>query len=163
MIAVMDEHKISRTGRGCHLLLDLDNLVGTPNPSREEVEQTMAQLKDLIPDFDRFAVTYACCHLAAKVAAPVLMGHRGFWRSGTDGADLALVDVIDADRLAHRSKETLICSGDGIFVDSVVALTSQGVRVTVVARAGSLNSRLRLAAHQVIELDDGYGQLGAVS
>lgn len=68
-----------------------------------------------------------------------------------DGADVALLDVLDED-LPRRFDEVLLVSGDGIFTDAVAALTQQGVKVTVAAHECSLSLQLRLVASELLLL-----------
>jgi uncharacterized LabA/DUF88 family protein len=74
-------------------------------------------------------------------------------RSGEDGADLALLDVLLGERVAARFDEVVLASGDGIFTDAVAALGTAGVDVTVLARSGHCSKRLRLAARHTVLLE----------
>jgi hypothetical protein len=74
-------------------------------------------------------------------------------RSGPDGADLELLDVIWHEDVATRFTHVVIGSGDGTFVNAVQALSDGGVWVTVVSRWDSLSPRLAHAARDVIFLD----------
>jgi len=71
--------------------------------------------------------------------------------SGPDGADLALLEVLE-ENVAARYGEVVIVSGDGIFTQKVADLTSRGLRVTVIAHPDGLAARLRLAAQQTTYL-----------
>ena len=68
-----------------------------------------------------------------------------------NGADLALLDVLD-EGLVRRFNEVALVSGDAIFTDAVASLTSQGIKVTVVAHENSLSLQLRLVASEVVLL-----------
>jgi len=74
-------------------------------------------------------------------------------RSGPDGADLELLDVIDHENVAERFTHVVIGSGDGIFADAATSLAAASRWVTVVSRCESLSARLRLAACDVIYLN----------
>ena len=74
-------------------------------------------------------------------------------RSGPDGADLALLDVLRHENIAKRFTHVAIASGDHLFAEEAAHLAAQGVWVTVVSRRRSLSSRLALAAREVIFLD----------
>lgn len=74
------------------------------------------------------------------------------WRSGPDGADLALIDQMLDLRVMRRFGRVTLCSGDGIFADSVAALASAGIHTTVVSWADRLSRRLHLAAHRIVML-----------
>lgn len=79
------------------------------------------------------------------------------FRSGEDGADLELLDVLATEDLAERFDEVVVVSGDGIFADVVAGLGGDGVQVTVASWASSLSARLRLAAGRTLLLDDWAG------
>jgi hypothetical protein len=74
-------------------------------------------------------------------------------RSGPNGADLALLDVLQHENVAARFTHVAIASGDHIFTDEVAHLAAQDVWVTVVTRRRSLSRQLALAAREVIYLD----------
>ena len=75
-------------------------------------------------------------------------------RSGPDGADLELLDVLLNEDVATRFSHVVIGSGDGAFGGAARALRDLGVRVTVVSRRGSLSLHLaRAAAWDVVYLD----------
>ena len=69
-------------------------------------------------------------------------------RSGLDGADLVLLEVL-GENIADRFGEVVLVSGDGIFADALAELASQGVHTTVVAHSDGLSRRLELAANAV--------------
>jgi len=73
---------------------------------------------------------------------------------GLDGADHALLHVLFDERIADRFDEVVIASGDGIFAEAAARLASDGAHVTVVARYGHLSNRLRLAAGDVVLVDE---------
>lgn len=83
-------------------------------------------------------------------------GPRGIFRSGEDGADLALLAELDDTKYLARFDEIVLVSGDHIFLDRVVELGQLGIRVTVVAPRGCLAKRLRMAAATVVTLDHTY-------
>ena len=69
-------------------------------------------------------------------------------RSGQDGADLTLLEVLSDEHIAERFDQVVLASGDGIFTDAISTLGSAGTQVTVVAWMGHCSKRLRMAAHQ---------------
>jgi NYN domain len=81
-------------------------------------------------------------------------------RSGANGADLALLDVMQFERIEQRFDEVVLVSGDGIFADLTAHLAAAGVRVTVASWAESLSTRLRLAASHTIYLQDALPAAG---
>jgi hypothetical protein len=142
----------TKTGatQGRHLILvDIENLTGSPSPTTAEVESAIAELRSAIPSYDDDQRIVACSHHAAATVAFAFLGARHLWRSGRDGADTALLEVLEHERVADRYDRLTICSGDGIFTDTVAWLACRGVDVTVVSRAGHLSARLQLAARWV--------------
>jgi len=74
-------------------------------------------------------------------------------RSGRDGADRALLEVL-AENIAARFAEVVLVSGDGIFADAIAAVAGQGIHTTVIAHRDGLSRRLELAANTVQFLPD---------
>lgn len=84
-------------------------------------------------------------------------------RSGANGADLALIEVLTSERVEDRFEEVVLVSGDGIFVDVVAALGAAGVRVTVAARSEAFSAKLRLAAACSVHLASSVVEMGDVA
>lgn len=132
---------------GRHLILiDIENLAGTASPRRKEVEAVVVGLREVVPGFDDDQKIVACSHHAAQTVAFSFPPARHLWRSGVDGADLALLDVLQNERVHERFERLTICSGDGIFTTSAAKLAGAGVEVAAVALPGHLAARLQLAA-----------------
>jgi hypothetical protein len=131
------------------VLIDIENLTGTPSPTCEDVEMTKAALRLVVPGFDDAQQIVACSHHAAPTAAFAFQGARHLWRSGPNGADLALLDVLENERVDERFERVTICSGDGIFAASVAWLAAADVAITVTSLPGHLAARLELAARYV--------------
>ena len=72
---------------------------------------------------------------------------------GRDGADHALLDVLDHEDVGARFSSVVIVSGDGIFADAAAELSRQGVTVTAVGWEMCMAARLRLAAGRTVLLD----------
>jgi hypothetical protein len=109
-------------------------------------------LHDVVPDFDQSQRIVACSHHAARTVAFAFPAARRLWRSGRDGADLALLDVLQHESVHQRFGRVTICSGDGIFAETAAWLAGVEVHVTVVSKKGHLAARLELAARTVIFL-----------
>lgn len=73
-------------------------------------------------------------------------------RSGPDGADLLLQEVMGDEHLEDRFGAALLVTGDGGFAEPVAALIGRGLPVSVIAPAGRLSTKLRLAASAVREV-----------
>jgi hypothetical protein len=134
------------------VLIDIENVVGTPTPSSLEVELVMAALAELVPGFNEAHRVVACSHRAARTVAFACKKERQRWQSGPNGADLALLEILETEHVDERFDHVTICSGDGIFAEATAWLAEHGVDTTVVALKGHLAARLELAAHHVAYL-----------
>ncbi len=133
------------------VLVDLENAL-TLTPQRCEVAALRATLEAL---HERgYLIEFAASHWFAKQHVFDFPFGRWQQRSGEDGADDALIDIVRLERLARRCDSVLLFSGDGKFSHSLATLAAAGVRTTVVARRGSLSRALQLAAHTHLFLDD---------
>ena len=134
------------------MLVDIENFTGTPSPSTWDVTQAIQCLEGLVPSLGESHVVVACSHRAAPTVAFAWRAARHIWRSGPDGADLALLSVLANERVHERFESVTICSGDGIFADIAGWLGGAGVNVNVISLAGHLSTRLRIAAASVQEV-----------
>jgi len=74
---------------------------------------------------------------------------------GAKKADWDVGIVIDAIRTAPGVDVVVLCSGDGDFIALVEYLKNMGKRVEVVAFGRSTSGKLKEAADEFIDLDDG--------
>lgn len=125
----------------CLHLLDTENLLGTPTFGRCDIEALHVAYCSVVPVGPEDHVILASSHHSA-IALVGWPGARQRWRSGPNGADLALIDVITGERVHDRFKHVVIGSGDGIFVPSAAMLQHAGTNVTIVSRLGSLARQL---------------------
>jgi hypothetical protein len=109
-------------------------------------------LRTVISKWDSALVVVGCSHFAARTVAFSYPQARHVWRSGENGADLALIEVLERERVEERFSAITLCSGDGIFTESLARVGGAGVHSTVIAVSGHLSRRLRLVANRVIEL-----------
>lgn len=135
-------------------VVDAENVVGTPSVTNEAAQQMLRQLEEAFSTFSNAHKVIASSHYAARTSAFAFFGLRQIWRSGVDGADLALINVLANERVEQRFTHVTICSGDGIFADVASWLSSHGVHVTVLVGRGRLSARLALVAHEVVYLVD---------
>jgi hypothetical protein len=134
-------------------LVDIENLAGAAIPSLMQVMDVQDRYARSLSVGVADLVVMASSHLGLVNTALGWPHARYRVRSGPDGADLALLDVIWHENVATRFSHIVIGSGDGTFVSAVQALSDRGVLVTVVSRWGSLSPRLAHAAHDVVYLD----------
>jgi uroporphyrinogen-III synthase len=146
---------IKKEGTSRHLvLIDVENIAGTPCPTEVELACVERQLRWVIADLDTTHCVVACSHRAARTVAFAFPRALRRWRSGVDGADLALLEEMSDLRLMRRYGRVTVCSGDGIFAERLAALAEEGIETSVVSRARSLSARLRLSARSVVTLPD---------
>ena len=107
-------------------------------------------------------VVIGTSHVGAVSTGLGWPGPRLVVRSGENGADLALLDVLIEERVAERFDEVVVVSGDGIFTEAVASLGAAGLDVTVVAPSGHISKRLRLASRRTVLINrPGIGFGGA--
>lgn len=145
--------KIQRELRGRRMIaIDLENIVGSTVRTAAQAQWAYQQLNRLVDLHGADAHVIVGVGPASVLAA---MGwkapHRLVVRSGGDGADLALLDVLRED-VESRFEEVYLISGDHIFADDVSRLGGCGVDVTVVGMPGTVSARLRLAAARTLYL-----------
>jgi hypothetical protein len=141
----------NRSGRSL-VLIHIENLLATAVPTMREVNLAVDTLRLFVPVYDDSQRIVACSHHAAPTVAFSFAPARQLWRSVPDGADLALLDVLENERVDERFDHVTICSGDGIFAPAAAQLAAAGVSVTVVSLQGHLSARLHLAACHVVFL-----------
>ncbi|MFY9262633.1 MAG: NYN domain-containing protein [Actinomycetaceae bacterium] len=144
------------TGRRA-VLVDVENLVGNSALTASEVRVSAQSLEPLLGPLRDTQVIIGVSHhnlLASKVGWSV--SHPRFVvRSGCDGADLVLLDVIAEENLSKRFEEVVLVSGDHVFTGAVVRLGTEGVRVDVVAGRSSCSKTLRMASFRTFLFDSG--------
>lgn len=134
-------------------VVDIENLAGTAIPTIPQVSEVQGLYAARLGFGADDQVVMAASHLALVNAANGWPHARYRVRSGPDGADLELLDVLLHEDIAARFTHVVIGSGDRAFVLPAGTLRDKGVRVTVVSRADSLSYQLRKAASDVIYLD----------
>ncbi len=135
-------------GRALHLV-DVENLLGGTDFTEADVAAVARNYRQIARVGADDLVVVASSH---HTALPVWFGWgeaRRLVRSGSDGADLALLDVVKHEDVAVRFERVVIGSGDGIFAFGAAALQRDGVGVTVVSQRESLSRQLRLAVRDI--------------
>ena len=143
-----------RALRGRRLVVvDLENVVGGVVMRVEQASSARLCISKAIQLAPDEQVVIGTCHtglLASGLGWPTA---RLVVRSGENGADLALLEVLQDERIADRFDKVTLVSGDGIFADAVAALGKSGVAVTAVSRPEACSRRLRMAAARSVFLD----------
>ena len=134
-------------------VVDIENLVGTGVPTLALVADVQGRYLARLDLGVCDQVVMAASHRGLLDAACGWPHARYRVRSGKDGADLELLDVLEHENVAARFSHVVIGSGDGIFGRTAAGLAACGVRITVVSRRGSLNPGLARVAGDVIYLD----------
>lgn len=139
-------------GRALHVI-DIENLVGAPIPSRVMVSQVQLQYIDCLGFGAGDLVVLATSHHGLLNAGLGWPRARHLVRSGKDGADLELISVLEYENVATRFRHVVIGSGDGRFTQTAAKLRALRIHITVVSRWGSLARDLARVADDVIYLD----------
>jgi len=138
----------AQSGRSLHLV-DIENLVGYRHLNVEAATATAKLYRTAAAHRPGDLTVVAASHhngFAAKAAFPEATVR---WRSGRDGADLALLDALHEFNL-DRFDRVVIGSGDGIFTDQAEACQHHGLSVSVVARLGSIAERLAAVTNRLM-------------
>jgi len=134
-------------------LVDIENLAGAALPSLSDVRETLGRYTTSLAFGAMDQVEVASSHLTLVNAALGWPHAHYRIRSGPDGADLALLDVLRHEDVAGRFTHVAIGSGDHLFAEDAARLAAQDVWVTVISRRRGLSSWLARAASEVIYLD----------
>ena len=131
------------SGRTLHLI-DIENLVGKPGFTSDDVAVARARYLTISPMEEGDQVVIASGRKSAQAA---MFGWPGNVcrkvKSGVDGADKALLAILEDESISARFERVVIASGDGIFTIAASKLRTAGVEVFVVARDwDSLSSSL---------------------
>ena len=154
---------IDHTPRAC-FLGDIENLAGRPTgPTCDDVRAIVAAVYKTFGHMELHPVV-ACAHCNAKCVWFNWPEARRLVRSGPDGADLCLLDVIANERIAERFGTVIIGSADHIFSEAAAHLAAQGTRVVAAIGHGRISSKLRMAVHDVVRLPlDWHSEENAVA
>jgi len=135
-------------------LIDVENLLGGPSFTVEDAASVHSAYMATAPIGHENHVIVATSHRAASstwFAWP--QSARRLVRSGPNGADYALLEVMATECVHCRFDHVVIGSGDGIFAFRARRLQRDGCRVSVVTVRRSLSRYLRIAVPDVRFLD----------
>ena len=134
-------------------LVDIENLAGAALPSRDQVTEVQGLYVARLAFGADDQVVMAASHRAFMNAALGWPSARYRVRSGPNGADLELLDVLQHEDVAARFTHVVIGSGDGLFSQAAANLAARDVWVTVVSRRDSLSRALAGTTRDVRYLD----------
>ena len=147
------------------VVVDIENVVGGGVATLEEAAWAMRQIERTVGFDAQDQVLIGVSHFGL-VAAGIAWedSHpRLVVRSGADGADLALLEVLEHEHVADRYDELVLVSGDGIFADVVVRLQVDGLRIRVAAHRDGIARRLAAAAAEVTYLTEHHLPIGGAA
>ncbi|WP_424348044.1 NYN domain-containing protein [Kocuria sp. CH-021] len=129
-------------------VIDIENMVGSCRLDVADVARTRTRIHAAVNLGAGDHTVIAASHYNAEAA---YFGWAGpaqrLARSGKDGADLALLEVIDdAAWVAHRYERVVLASGDHAFAYAVAALKAAGVQVLVIPPDTGFSPQMRLVA-----------------
>lgn len=143
--AALPRKKRSLRGRRL-VVVDIENVVGGAVLTTEQAVGAHLAIEQVAGLNGSEQIVIGTSHVGVMSTGLGWRGPRLVVRSGQDGADLALLDVLTEERIHERFDEVVLVSGDGIFAEAVSALAAAGVDVTVVAHPGRCSKRLSFAA-----------------
>jgi hypothetical protein len=115
-------------------VIDIENLVGSAIPTTEQVRDVEGWYTQHIGFGPDDMVVIAASHLGLLNVALGWPHARYRVRSGPDGADLELLDVLLHEDIPNRFTHVVLGSTDRIFGPTSQSLAARGVKVTVVHR-----------------------------
>jgi len=139
-------------GRRLHLI-DADNLAGSGYPTVAEVREVHDAYRAAVAPGPLDHTIIACSHMAGVPVGLEWPGAQLLWRSGPDGADLALLDSVERiGDVSRRFAGVVLGSGDGIFSPVIRSIRRAGIPATVVWGRGAISRELQRAASQTLQI-----------
>ena len=138
-------------------VVDVENLIG-----EDHRDATVEQIRAVIEDYRQLVgardgdLFFFGANPELKFRVMVATGSnqvRGY--KGKDGADKALLDVVDGDWVVGQFDRVCVASGDHAFAPLARSLKGEGLHVTVVSRPMSVSAELYRAASEHLVLDQG--------
>lgn len=145
------------------VVVDIENMVGGAVLSQAQADAAWRGIEQVILLRGDDHIVIGASHLSALAAGLSRPSARLLVRSGLNGADSVLLEVLDEENVENRFDEVVVISGDGIFADTIARLGGLGVPVTIVARLGHVARRLRMAAARVALILESPVPLGGVA
>ena len=115
-------------------LVDIENLAGAALPSRDQVTEVQGLYVARLTVGADDQVVMATSHRAFMNAALGWPSARYRVRSGPNGADLELLDVLQHEDVAARFTHVVIGSGDGLFSQAAANLAARDAQAFLQGR-----------------------------
>jgi len=138
--------------RAVHLI-DAENLCGSPLLTASAVRDLRRTYTDRVPVGPMDQIILASAHISVLALQAGWPGQRYVMRSGPNGADIRLAEIVAEEQLQRRFQHVYFGSGDGGLAPFAGFLEGNGVPVTAVSRIESISPRMRLATSEVIYLN----------
>ena len=122
--------------------IDIENLVGSGKPTREQVQAVREGYGSAIQVLDQDLVVLAA---GPQNRVAVIEGWPGaiyLFKKGTDGADEALVDFFNQIEDKSIFTDLFVASGDNKFETVFDTAAREGIKTTVVLGAGKKSWKL---------------------
>lgn len=142
------------------VLVDIENIAGGACLSGGAVQSAKAALVATGQIGSADHIVIGTSHIGLIPVGTNWDRARYVVRSGRDGADLALLEVI-AENVVTRFESVVLASGDRIFAPAVADLAAAGIATTVIGRRGHIARALHQAAAKVIYLDHTHAPVAA--
>ena len=133
--------KNSETARKL-IVVDIENAVGLSAVSERECQMVKSRIEQVYKPNAGDLIVIGVSHSNNVFPASSWNGARIKFRTGHNGADLALEEVLSNENVESRFSEVVIVSGDGLFAKQAARLKSLGVKVTVDSRPSQLSRLL---------------------
>jgi len=154
--------EISQAERAMRTLcvVDVENCASTSDISLERALLVQEAIREALPGVVMHVV--GCSHRNAAATRFAFDHSRIVVRSGVDGADLALIEVLETERIEQRFGRVVIASGDHIFVPVTKQLREAGVDVEALSVEGQLSHELASTCSKVRYLSVSNLEVGNV-
>jgi hypothetical protein len=138
-----------------HHYVDIENLAGCGRLTAEAAARARSAWDLAVVAGKGDLFTIGCDTANVLEAGRVFPGARIVCGHGPDGADMALIQAMEADMEAGPgSSRVTLGSGDHIFASPLAKLARGGVQTRVVGIRGHTSARLRIAAHHTTLLTE---------
>lgn len=149
-------------GRAIHLI-DVENLCGASLPTCDQIREARRLYELVIPIGPTDHVVVASAHASLLAVGAGWPGARYLVRSGKDGADICLANVMLDEALAERYELIYVASGDGGLAPFVAELGRRGAHTVAVSRIQAISPHMRLAAVETVYLPRNVVVLSAIA